>query len=88
MIAPTHAPELLLIPLLLILIPLFLAMLAFWIWMIVDCATNEPASNDKIVWLLVIILLHSLGALIYFFARRLNRPKRVVVPPIATPPQL
>jgi hypothetical protein len=88
MITSTHAPGLFLVPLILIGLPLFLAMLAFWIWMIVDCATNEPASNDKIVWLLVIVLLQFIGALIYFFARRLNRPKRVVVPPIATPPRL
>lgn len=47
---------------------------AFWIWMIVDCATNEPAnSNDKIVWLLVIILIHFVGALVYYLARRPER---------------
>jgi len=56
--------------------------------MVVDCAINEPAGNDKIVWLLVIILLHFIGALIYFFARCLTRPKRVVAPPIAAPPRL
>lgn len=44
---------------------------ALWIWMIIDCATNEPSEgSDKIVWLLVIVLLGWLGALIYFFARR------------------
>jgi hypothetical protein len=42
--------------------------------MIVDCATNEPVnSNDKIVWLLVIILVHFVGALIYYLARRPER---------------
>jgi hypothetical protein len=47
----------------------------FWIWMIVDCVRNEPAeSNDKIVWILVILLTHFIGALIYFFARR--QPRR------------
>jgi prolipoprotein diacylglyceryltransferase len=46
----------------------------FWIWMIVDCATNEPVnSNDKIVWLLVIILVHFVGALVYYLARRPER---------------
>jgi hypothetical protein len=39
----------------------------FWIWMIVDCATNPTLrGSDKIVWLLVIIFLHFLGAFIYF----------------------
>ena len=47
---------------------LFLALTtAFWIWMIVDCATNDALpGTDKIVWLLVIIFLHFLGALIYY----------------------
>ena len=84
----TLAPVFLIVPFILIGITFAMAALAFWIWMIVDCATNEPASNEKIVWLLVIILLHFIGALIYFFARRLNRPQRVVPPPIATPPRL
>ncbi len=46
----------------------------FWIWMIVDCATKESSEgNDKIVWILVILLTHFIGALIYFFARRPQR---------------
>jgi prolipoprotein diacylglyceryltransferase len=46
----------------------------FWIWMIADCATNEPVgSNDKIVWLLVIIFVHLVGALLYYFIRRPER---------------
>jgi phosphotransferase system glucose/maltose/N-acetylglucosamine-specific IIC component len=48
----------------------------FWIWMIVDCATNEPSisgNNDKIVWILVIVLTHFVGALIYFLIRRPER---------------
>jgi ABC-type multidrug transport system fused ATPase/permease subunit len=81
-------PVLLFAPLFLIVLTLAVAALAFWIWMIVDCATKEFAGNDKIIWLLVIILLHFLGALIYFFARRLNRPKSVAAAPVATPPRL
>jgi len=46
-----------------------------WIWMIVDCATKEPSEgNDKLVWMLVIVLAGLIGALIYLFARR---PKRI-----------
>ena len=52
-----------------------LALLAFWIWMLIDCVQNEPSTgNDKIVWVLVIVLLGWIGAAIYFFARRPNRP--------------
>ncbi len=43
----------------------------FWIWMIIDCAKNNRiAGGEKVAWLLVIIFLHFLGALIYFFAGR------------------
>ena len=46
----------------------------FWVWMLIDCALNEPsASNDKIVWILIIFFLHFLGALLYFFLRRPQR---------------
>lgn len=47
----------------------------FWIWMLIDCATKEPsASNDKIVWVIIILLTHWIGAAIYYFVRR---PKRI-----------
>ena len=46
----------------------------FWIWMIVDCATKEPnQGNDKIVWIIIIVLAHWIGALIYYFVRRPQR---------------
>ncbi|MDX9980587.1 MAG: PLDc N-terminal domain-containing protein [Lentisphaeria bacterium] len=46
-----------------------------WIWMLIDCATKEPdTGNDKIIWILIIIFTHWLGALIYFLVRR---PKRI-----------
>lgn len=47
----------------------------FWIWMIVDCATKERSEgNDKLVWILIVVLTHWIGALIYFLVRR---PKRI-----------
>ena len=52
---------------------LALAGFIFWIWMLVDCATKEPEGNDKLVWILIIILTHVIGALIYFLV---SRPKR------------
>ena len=49
----------------------------FWIWMLVDCATNERSEgNDKTVWILIIALTHLLGAMLYFFIRR---PQRVTL---------
>jgi hypothetical protein len=52
---------------------LAIAILAFvfWIMMLVDCIQNSRLdSNEKIIWVLVIIFLHALGALIYLLAGR------------------
>jgi Phospholipase_D-nuclease N-terminal len=61
----------------LLLLPLLLVGIGgtvFWIWMLIDCVTKEPSTgNDKIIWLLVIVLTHLIGALIYFFVRRPQR---------------
>lgn len=47
----------------------------FWVWMIVDCATKEKSEgNEKLIWILIIVLTGWIGALIYFFVRR---PQRV-----------
>jgi cytochrome c oxidase assembly factor CtaG len=62
-----------LIGLLLSLFSLALVVLAFifWIWMLVDCIKNERLdSTQRIVWVLVIVFLHALGALIYYLAGR------------------
>ena len=45
-----------------------------WIWMLIDCATKEPSEgNDKIIWILVIVFTHWIGALIYLLVRRPQR---------------
>lgn len=66
----------------LVAVPIFLMFLVFvvggtilWIWMIIDCATREKSEgNDKLIWILVIVLTHWIGALIYLLVRR---PKRI-----------
>ena len=46
-----------------------LVWLVFWIVEIVDVARREfKDSNTKLLWLLVVVLAHGLGALIYYFA--------------------
>ena len=45
----------------------------FWLWMLIDALLNEPTTNEKILWFLVIFFLHLLGALIYYFVRRKSR---------------
>ncbi len=47
----------------------------FWIWMLIHAITNKGLdSTEKLIWVLVVIFLHGLGALIYFF---IGRPKAV-----------
>lgn len=65
---------------LLCMVPMFIIGLLgtlFWIWMLVDCLMNEPSEgNDKLVWAIVIVLTHVLGALLYFIIRRPARISR------------
>jgi TM2 domain-containing membrane protein YozV len=45
----------------------------FWLWMLIDCVQREfPGPNDKVIWIIIIVLLSWVGALIYFFV---GRPK-------------
>ena len=47
---------------------------AFWLWMLIDCAINEPnGGNDKLIWVLIILFLQVLGAALYLLARRPQR---------------
>lgn len=51
-----------------LLLALIIAIVAFWIWMVVDCAGRRfKKSEDKTVWILIIIFLHIIGAIIYYF---------------------
>jgi len=75
--------ELILLPLFfLFLIPLGLAVFAFWIWMLIHAAQNKGLSEgEKVAWVLIIVLVHFLGALIYFFV---GRPKAKPIAPSMT----
>lgn len=60
-----------------ILFAIFLGLLAlllnaFWIWMLIVCALNKQLKETpKVLWILLIIFTHALGAAIYFFAEYL-----------------
>ena len=59
---------------LLILFLIGLPLFIFWVWTLIDSLKNEPSEgNDKVIWILVIVLAGWVGSLIYFFVRR---PKR------------
>lgn len=50
----------------------------FWIWMLIDCATNANLDGtQKLMWVLVILFLHFLGGILYFAIARGSRPKAV-----------
>lgn len=52
--------------------------MAFWIWMLIDAAQNKGLKQDeRVIWIIVIALLHVLGALIYLIV---GRPKRNLAP--------
>ena len=42
----------------------------FWVWMLIDCLTSSLATTEKLVWVIVILFTHLLGALLYFFIAR------------------
>ena len=63
--------------LVLFLAPLALLTFAFWIWMLVHAITNNGLTDvEKLIWVIVMLFTHFIGALIYFFV---GRPKRRTV---------
>ena len=43
-------------------------LLIFWIFMIIDVAQRKfKKENDKILWILVVVLASWIGAIIYYF---------------------
>lgn len=62
----------------LLLLELGLLGTTFWVWMLVDCAINEPRDgNDKLIWVLIILFAQVLGATLYLLVRR---PQRLATP--------
>jgi prolipoprotein diacylglyceryltransferase len=64
-----------LLPIMLFWMIIALLALIFWIWMLVDCLTRKK-FEDKLVWVLVLILLNVLGAILYYFLVKRKKGKR------------
>ena len=49
--------------------PIFIMILGvFWLWMLVDCLKRTFKKDmDKLIWVLLLIFTHVIGAAIYFF---------------------
>ena len=55
-----------------------LAAFVFWIWMLIHAITNKGLNDtEKLIWVLVVLFLHFIGGLVYFFV---GRPKASAVP--------
>ncbi len=64
-----------------------LALLAFWIWMLIDCAqAPENPSENRVAWILILVFTHWLGALLYFFIVRQPRQARLRAATASTSP--
>jgi hypothetical protein len=59
------------IPEILILLVLFVGIVGtiFWVMMIVDCATRQK-DPDRVVWIIIIVFTHFIGATLYYFIQR------------------
>ena len=58
----------------LFLVTIGLLLFAFWIWMLIDAIQNKGLTDgEKVGWVLAVVLLHFIGATLYFF---IGRPKR------------
>jgi hypothetical protein len=55
-----------------------LAGLALWIWMLIEVLTRETdEGNNRLIWALVIVFTHWIGALIYLLVRRQERIRKL-----------
>jgi hypothetical protein len=51
-------------------------LLAFWLWMLIDCLKRDFKKDvEKIVWVIVIVFLHIIGAIIYYFVVKISDKK-------------
>ncbi len=58
---------------------LAIVFLAFWIWMIVDCAKRKFRNDvEKVLWLVIIVLGHWVGAIVYFIVVRMYNTKGLI----------
>jgi len=59
-----------------LMIPLFgLAAFGFWVWMLVDCLQRKMAENEKLLWVIILLLGNFIGAILYFFLVKNKKTK-------------
>lgn len=66
-----------------VVIPIVIACFVFWIWMLISAVQNKGITEgEKIAWVLILVFVHFLGAILYFFV---GHPKRNT--PLPPPPK-
>ena len=65
-----------------VVIPLAIATFVFWIWMLISAIQNKGITEgEKIAWVLVMVFVHFLGAILYFFVGHPKRHTPLIPPP-------
>jgi len=55
-----------------------MALFALWLWALIEIITKETDDqNTRLIWVLVVIFTHGIGALIYLAVRRPQRIKEL-----------
>lgn len=52
-------------PFMLVIVGIVILAFVFWIWMLINCLMRKK-FEDKLVWVLVILFLHVIGAILYY----------------------
>ena len=47
-----------------------IALIAFWIWALVDCINSKKQITDKLIWIIIIFLFSFIGAVLYWLFGR------------------
>jgi phage shock protein PspC (stress-responsive transcriptional regulator) len=61
---------------LLFVVPFILFLFVFWVWMLVDCIKSKLRDVDKLIWVLIILFFHFVGAFLYLIFVKLNKNYR------------
>lgn len=56
--------------------PFILFIFIFWIWMLIDCIKSNLKDIDKLLWILIILFFHFIGALLYLIFVKINKNYR------------
>lgn len=66
-------------------LPFILAVFIFWIWMLISAVQNKGLTEgEKIAWVLILVFVHFLGAILYFFVGHPKRHTPLPPPPVKT----